>query len=100
MAIKSSLHLSHVPILLRGKDENQALALSLSEKGNNFNFTISLYMSFFFCISQSSTKVLRCEAGSSLGLPESYSFVIRINNATLISKASTLVVGGIGVLIK
>ena len=32
LAIKAYLHLSHVPILLRGKDENQVLALSLSEK--------------------------------------------------------------------
>ena len=70
LAIKASLHLSHVPILLRGKDKNQDLALSLSEKGNNFNFTISLSISFFFCMSHNSTKVLRCDAGSSLGLPE------------------------------
>ena len=35
LAIKASLHLSHVPTLFRGNDENQALALCLSEKGNN-----------------------------------------------------------------
>ena len=48
---KASLHLFHESILFLGKDENQALAQSLSEKGNSFNLTISLSTSLFFCIS-------------------------------------------------
>ena len=42
LEIKASLHLFHESILFLGKDENQALARSLSEKGNSFNLTISL----------------------------------------------------------
>jgi hypothetical protein len=34
LVIKASLHLSHESIILRGKDENKVLALSLNEKGN------------------------------------------------------------------
>ena len=45
--IKASLHLFQESILFLGKDENQALARSLSEKGNSFNLTTSL--STFFC---------------------------------------------------
>ena len=47
LEIKASLHLFHESILLLGKDENQALARSLSENGNNFNLTISLSVSSF-----------------------------------------------------
>ena len=37
LEVKASLHLFHESILFLGKDENQALARSLSEKGNSFN---------------------------------------------------------------
>ena len=40
LEIKASLHLFQELILFLGKDENQALARSLSEKGNSFNLTI------------------------------------------------------------
>ena len=53
-----------------GKDENQALARSLSENGNSFNLTISSSTSFFFCISHKSTKLFRWVVASSLGKPE------------------------------
>src|SRR5215216_3640043 len=75
LAIKASLHLSHESILFRGKDENQVLARSLSEKGNNFNFIVSLSISFFFCISHNSTKVFRWDASSSSGFPDNCSFL-------------------------
>ena len=42
LEIKASLHLFHESMLFLGKDENQTLARSLSEKGNSFNLTISL----------------------------------------------------------
>ena len=45
LEIKTSLHLFQESILFLGKDKNQVLARSLSEKGNSFNLTISL--SFF-----------------------------------------------------
>ena len=48
LEIKASLHLFHESILFLGKDENQALARSLSEKGNNLNLTISLSVFFSF----------------------------------------------------
>ena len=47
LEIKASLHLFHESILFLGKDKNQVLARSRSEKGNNFNLTISLSTSFF-----------------------------------------------------
>src|SRR3990170_6425852 len=101
LAIKASIHLSQESILFRGKDENQVLARPRSENGNNFNLTISLSISFFFCVSQSSTKVLRWDAASSLGLPENCSFITRLSKAALMSHDSTLVArGAIGVLIK
>src|SRR3954469_1921879 len=59
LEIKASLHLFQESILFLGKDENQVLARSLSEKGNSFNLTISLSTSFFFCISHKSTKLFR-----------------------------------------
>ena len=58
LVMKASLHLSQELILLRGKEENQIFARSRKENGNNFNFTISLSTSFFFCISHNSTNVL------------------------------------------
>ena len=56
LEIKASLHLFHESILFLGKDENQALARSLSEKGNSFNLTTSLltYFSFAYHINQRS----------------------------------------------
>src|ERR671919_794050 len=70
LEIKSSLHLFPESILFLGKYENQALARSLSEKGNSFNLTTSLSTSFFFCISHKSTKLFRWVAASSLGRPK------------------------------
>src|SRR3954471_20455225 len=81
------------------QDENQALARSLSEKGNSFNLTISLSTSFFFCISHKSTKLFRWVAASSLGRPENGSFITRFNKVVLISQDLALEVGAIGVLI-
>ena len=37
LEIKASLHLFQESILFLGKDKNQTLARSLSEKGNNFH---------------------------------------------------------------
>ena len=48
LEVKESLHLFHESILSLGKKENQVLARSLSENGNNFNLTISLSVYFFF----------------------------------------------------
>ena len=48
LEIKASLHLFQESILFLGKDENQILAQSLSENGNNFNLTILLSVSFAF----------------------------------------------------
>src|SRR3990170_8994715 len=94
LVMKASLHLSQESILLRGKEENQIFARSRKENGNNFNFTISLSTSFFFCISHNSTKVLRWDAASSLGVPKNCSFITRFNKAALISHDSALVAGG------
>ena len=47
LEIKASLHLFHESILFLGKDENQILARSLSENGNNFNLILSLSTYFF-----------------------------------------------------
>ena len=90
LEIKASLHLFHESILFLGKDENQALARSLSEKGNGFNLTISLSTSFLFCISHKSTKLFRWVAASSLGRPENGSFLTRFSKAVLISQDSAL----------
>ena len=101
LVIKASLHLSQESILFCGKYENQIFARSCNENGNNFNFTISVSTSFFFCMSHNSTKVLRWDASSSLGFPANWSYIIRFSNATLISYDSALVAGGaIGVLMK
>src|SRR3990170_2981157 len=99
--MKASLHLFQESILFRGKDENQVLAWSRKENGNNFNFTISLSTPFFFCISHNSTKVFRWDAESALGLSKNCSFITRFNKATLISYDSALAAGGaVGALIK
>ena len=100
LEIKASLHLFHESILFLGRDENQALARSLSEKGNSFNLTISLSTSFFFFISHKSTKLFRWVAASSLGRTEDGSFMTRFNKAVLISQDSASVRGAIGVLRK
>ena len=97
---KASLHLFQESILFLGKDKNQALARSLSEKGNRFNLTISLSTSFFYCMSHKSTKLFRWVAASSLGRPENGSFMTRFSKAALISQDSASVRGAIGVLIK
>ena len=56
LEIKASLHLFQESILFLGEDENQALARSLSEKGNSFNLTTSLltFFSFAYHINQRS----------------------------------------------
>ena len=101
LVIKASLHLLQESILLRGKEENQNFARSLKEKGNNFNFTILLYTSFFFCLSHNSTNVFRWDTASSSGVPENWSFITRFSKAALISQDFALVAGGaIGVPIK
>ena len=79
---------------------NQALARSVSEKGNSFNLTISLSTYFFFCISHKSTKLFRWVAASSLGRPVNWSYMTRFSKAVLVSQDSALVRGAIGVLIK
>src|SRR3954465_6415824 len=100
LEIKACLHLFQESILFLGKDENQALARSLSEKGNSFNLTISLSTSFFFCISHKSTKLFRWVAASSIGRPANWSFMTRLNKVALISQDSASVRGAIGVLRK
>src|SRR5215217_1853482 len=82
---KASLHLVHESILFLGKESNQSLALPLNEKGNNFSFIISPCISLYFCISQSSTKLLRWAAASSVLTPENCSLLTRFSKAGLIS---------------
>src|SRR3954471_11409113 len=93
LVIKASLHLFQELILLQGKEENQIFAESRKENGNNFILTTSLSTSFFFCISHNSTKVLRWDTTSSLGVPENWSFITRFSKAVLISQVSALVAG-------
>ena len=81
-------------ILLLGKEENQFFAESRKENRNNFILTTSLSTYFLFCISQNSTKVLRWDAASSLGVPENWSFITRFSKVVLISQVSALVAGG------
>ena len=77
---------------------NQALARSLSEKGNSFNLTISLpHLSYF---AHKSTKLFRWVAASSLGRPENGSFMTRFSKAALISQDLASVRGAIGLLRK
>src|SRR4051812_46111595 len=92
--IKASLHLFQESILLRGKEENQIFAESRKENENNFILTTSLSTYFFLCISHNSTKVLRWDAASSLGVPKIWSFITRFSKAVLISQVSALVAGG------
>src|SRR3954462_10487848 len=73
-------------ILFLGKDSNHSLAFPLKEKGNNLSLIISPSTSLYFCISQSSTKLLRWVATSSKLAPENCSFITRFNKAGLISK--------------
>src|SRR5215213_7732065 len=94
LPIKASLHLVHESILFLGKDSNQSLALPLNEKGNTFNLIISPSTSLYFCISQSSTKLLRWAAASSELTPENCSLITRFSKAGLISKNSAVVAGG------
>ena len=95
------MHLSQESILFLGKDYNQSLALPLKEKGNNFNFIMAPSTSLYFCISQSSTKLLRCAAASSVLTPENYSLITRFSKEGLISKKAASGAGGaMGVQIK
>ena len=52
LEIKASLHLFQESILFLGKDENQVLARSLSEKGNNFNYNIIFHIFLLLHITQ------------------------------------------------
>src|SRR4051812_38877806 len=72
-------------ILFLGKDNNHSLAFPLKEKGNNLRLIISPSTSLYFCISQSSTKLLRWAAASSELAPENCSFITRLNKEGLIS---------------
>src|SRR5215212_11652686 len=92
--MKASLHLVHESILFLGKDNNQSLALPLKEEGNNFSFIISPSISLYFCISQSSTKLLRWAAASSELTPENCSLITKFSKAGLISKNFAVVAGG------
>ena len=99
--MKASLHLVQESMLFLGKDNNQSLALPLKEKGKNLSLTKSPYTSLYFCISQSSTKLFKRAAASSVLTPENCSFITKVNRAGLISKKSTLEAdGAIGVQIK
>ena len=101
LVMKASLHLSQESILLWGKEKNKFLHDLAKKIEMNFNFTISLSTSVFFCISHNYTNALRWDAASSLGVPENWSFITRFNKAALISQDSALVTeGAIGVLIK
>src|SRR4051812_27145270 len=83
--IKASLHLVQKSILFLGKDSNHSLAFHLKEKGKSLSLIISPSTSLYFCISQSSTKLLRWAAGSSEPVPENCSLITRSNKAGLIS---------------
>src|SRR4051812_39036496 len=78
---KSILHLIQESILFLGKDSNHSLAFPLREKGNNLRLIISPSTSLYFCISQSSTKLLRWAASSSELAPENCSFITRFSKA-------------------
>ena len=87
-------------MLFLGKDCSHSLALPLKEKEKILSLTISPSSSFYFCISQSSTKLFKCKAASSLA-PENCSFIARSSIAGLISYEGAEVAGGaIGVQIK
>src|SRR4051812_15691985 len=62
---KTSLHLLQESILLLGKDCSHSLALPLREKGKSFSLTMSPSTSLYFCMSQSSIKLLKCKAAAS-----------------------------------
>src|SRR5215216_7024672 len=99
--IKASLHLVLESILFLVKEINHSLAFPLKEKGNNFSLIISPSISLCFCISQSSTKLFRWEAASSLPIPENCSLITRLSKAGFVSKKVSSAIGGvIGVLIK
>src|SRR5215216_2014812 len=99
--MKASLHLVLESILFLVKEINHSLAFPLKEKGNNFSLIISPSISICFCISQSSTKLFKWEAASSLPIPENCSLITRLNIAGFISKKVFSATGGaIGVLIK
>src|SRR4051812_14732710 len=83
--IKAYLHLVQESILFLGKDSNHSLAFPLKEKGNSLSLIISPYTSLYFCISQSSTKLLIWAATSSELAPENCSLITRFNKADLIS---------------
>ena len=59
LEIKASLHLFQEAILFLGKDENQTLARSLSENGNNLNLRISLPYLSSFAYHTNQTKLFR-----------------------------------------
>src|SRR6266567_5754361 len=99
--MKASLYLTQESILFLVKDSNQSLAFPLKEKGNNFSLIISPSTSLYFCISQSSTKILRWAAASSVLAPENCSLMTRFNKAGLISwKSASGARGAIGVHMK
>src|SRR5215216_4545057 len=88
--MKASLHLVQESILFLVKEFNHSLAFPLKEKGNNFSLIISPSTSLCFCISQSSTKLFRWAAASSLPIPENCSHITRLSKAGFISKKVNL----------
>src|SRR4051812_22479553 len=80
---KASLHLSQESMAFLGKDWSHFLALPLKEKGKSFSLTISPSTSLYFCISQSSKKLFKFKATTSLA-PENCSFITRFSKAGLI----------------
>src|SRR6187401_407064 len=87
-------------MIFLGKDRNQILAPPLKEKGKSLSLTILPSISWYFCISQSSTKLFKCKAASSPA-PENCSLMTKLSKAGLISYEGAEVAGVvIGVLIK
>ena len=58
-----------MPLSTLIEKNNDAIDVNFVSR-NNFNLIISLSTYFFFCISHSSTKVLRWDVASSLGFPK------------------------------
>jgi len=69
LARKTLVSSSHVVIHPDGKECSQALALSLSEKGNNHTRIASMETPLSFNMSHTSKKTERCKFEASKGVP-------------------------------
>ena len=89
------LRFSQELILPLGNDNNQSLALPLSENGNSLSLTISFSTFLNFCISHISQKSYKCIDASSLALPPNCSLAIRLSSPGLTSKESAFISGNV-----